>query len=536
MPIAAQLANIWIGQEPPTDPNPRTRWISTSARHLQVPQTPFERKPIIGSYVGNASATQEMSPWYNPTLQRYECLVNTSGSQKFWWANDPENGPWQGGTQVLGGGSGGEASNAQQCSVYVEGTTLYAVYLKSAGATVVTMATAAMPTTAAGTPVFSVNGTVYDNLGATILDSSYLTKINGTYMLVAPTGGAPRLTTSASATAAGLVAAPFIAIGGALKNMYFNVGGRFIQRLGRPQLFYENGTAIMFGHFVDMIDGLGTLGITTIYRFTCNDPFPNLVNWVADPVARPFMEQLHPAEIDQIADFRLFQGANEAWFAFWTGTDNVGTKFTVMAAKCREPMLAFGGFDWQYTQNIANDGFGPGYINPDWFNYDVIAGNGSGTAAQIPPMADAVFRTTAASLKATFAPAASHQKVKITNVAASPNSINMAHLVPNNATDQISDGNPLTAVTRVATAVTLAFRYPTDYDANDFLCITGMTPTGYNTTAQAITSVSADKKTVVYTLAVDPGANTVMGAVARSVRNGESRAYKARVQGIWVRD
>ena len=151
-------------------------------------------------------------------------------------------------------------------------------------------------------------------------------------------------------------------------------------------------------------------------------------------------------------------------------------------------------------------------------------------------MADAVFRTTAASLKATFAPAASHQKVKITNVAASPNSINMAHLVPNNATDQISDGNPLTAVTRVATAVTLAFRYPTDYDANDFLCITGMTPTGYNATAQAITSVSADKKTVVYTLAADPGANTVMGAVARSVRNGESRAYKARVQGIWVRD
>lgn len=531
MPTTAQLANIWIGQEPPTDPNPRTRWISTSARHLQVPQTPFERTPIIGSYVGNASATQEISPWYNPTLQRYECLVNTSSSQKFWYADNPL-GPWSGGTQVLGGGSGGEASNAQQCSVYVEGTTLYAIYLKSAGVTVLTMATATMPTTAAGVPIFSVNGTIYDGAGTSLLDSSWLMKVGSTYYLFTQKSGAPRIALTTATSPVGFVSTPFVAVTGPFTNQFFNIGARYIFRMGRPQVFYENGTWIMYGHFVDTVD----FGGSQVYRFTCNDSGLYPINWVADLVQRPFLEQMHPAEVDQIADFRLFQGANEAWYAFWTGADNQGVKFTVIAAKAREPMLAYDGWDWQYTQNIANSGFGPAYTNPDVFNYDVVTGNGTGTAARLPQMSDAVFRTTSVSYKGTFPPASAHAKIKITNAPADVTSSNYVHLVPDSANDKITDGNPLASVSSIAAVVTLVYKYATDYEVTDFLCVTGMTPSGYNATAQAITSVSADKKTVTYTLGAAPGVNTVIGAVARSVRAGESRAFKCRVQGIFIRD
>lgn len=529
MPTAAELINLWVGQEPPLNPNPRTRWRSTSAQHAQVPHTPFERFPIIGSYVGNASATQEFSPWYNPVLQRYECLTNAASSQYFWWADDPERGPWYGGTKVLGSGSGGEAASAQQASIYVEGTTLCCIYLKSAGATVLTMATAQMPTTAAGLPVFTVNGTIYDNAGQAILDSSWITLANGIYVLVTQLLGAPRLALTTAISPSQFVAQPFAATMPSLRNLYFWNGNRFVQRLGRPQLFHENGLSTMYGHIVDTVD----FGGSQIYRFTTSDPWPNLVNWVMDPVQRPFMEQLHPAEGDQLADFRRFQGANECWFAGWTGTNNPGTQFTIMCCAMREPELAYDGFSWHQTQGQATNGFGPGYINPDFSTGDVITG---GIPSRIGHLWDAVFRTEGGHLKAQFAAAFAHYKCKITNAPNNVTSGNVVHLLPDSATDRITDGVPLTSVTRSGAVVTLVFKYPTDYDANDFLCVTGMTPVAYNTTAQAITSVSADRKTVTYTLGADPGANTVIGAVARSVRSGESRAYKCRVQSIIVRD
>lgn len=529
MPKAAQPIDLWIGEEPPLNPTPRTRWRSTSAQYAQVPHTPFERMPIIGSYVGNASATQEHSPWYNPVLQRYECTVTTASAQYFWYADDPVNGPWQGGTQVLGGGFGGEAAAAQQCSIYVEGTQLYALYLKSPSATVVTMATATMPLTPSAVPVFTVVGTIYDNAGQTILDSCWLSKANGIYVLVAQLNGAPRLALTTASHPSQFVAQPFVANMQSLRNLSFNIGIRYVQRLGRPQLFYENGVSTMFGHIVDTTD----FGGSQAYRFICRDPWPYLVNWVMDPVQRPFLEQAHPAEGDQIADLRRFQGANEQWFFSWTGADNAGTKFTIMCAAQRDPELASDGFTWQIVNNVANSGAGPGYINPDVCTQDVITGNG---VPRVLHMWDAVFRTNVGNLKATFSAAFAHYKCMITNAPLDVTSGNVVHLLPDNATDRISDGNVLTSVTRAGAVVTLVFKYPTDYDPNDFLCVTGMTPTAYNTTAQAITSVSADRKTITYTLGADPGANTVIGAVARSVRTGESRGYKCRVQGIIVRN
>jgi len=527
MPASAQLANIVIGQEPPPDPTPVTRWISTSTRHLQVPQTPYERIPIIGTFVGNAASTQECSPWYNTTLQRYECIVNTGANQYFWYADNPL-GPWSGGTKVLGGGVGGEAGNVQQCSVYVEGTTIYAVYLKSSTATVVTMAHATMPTTASATPSFTVDGTIYDNGGVQIQDSSWLMKVGTAYYLFTYSLAAQRIALTTATAPSGFVAAPFSAVTTQLRGIYFSMGNRTFSRIGRIQVFYENGTWIAFGHILDGLD----FGTSQVYRFTCNDPGTYPVTWVSDPVQRPYLEQLHPAEIDQIADFRLLQGANDRWYAFWSGNDNAVSKFNIMAAPAREPMLAYDGFDWQYTQVLANSGYGPGYINPDASAQDIITGQ---TPAAIGHMWDVFFRTQSGSLKGTLPPAAAHAKCKLTNAPTDVTSFNLVHFVPYQSSDKIDGGNHVVSFTRAATVVTVTTKWPHNLTTDDAVTVTGCTPSGYNISGTPVTGVPTST-TFTYSVASDPGANTVVGAWIRSLRPGESQPMKCRIQGIWVRD
>lgn len=528
MPDFAQPVDLQIGKYPPKNPGPTTRWISSSASHLQPPHTPYERTPIIGSGVGNTSATQEISPWYNELLQRYECLVNT-GSASFFWYSDSPLGPWKGNTKVLGQSTGGEASNCVQCSVYVEGNTLYAFYLTASGATVISMATATMPTTESGVPVFVKNGVAYDNNAVSILESPWVMYVNGLYYMFTATNGSMGLATSSASSPAGFIATPFTAVAMPIKGYWFNIGSRYINRIGRPCILYENGLWVMYGHMLDTVD----FGQSQIYRFTCRDRGLYPINWVQDSVQRPFAEQLHPAELDQLADVRLFKGVNDTWYFFWTGADNRANNFTIMAMPAKEPMLAFDGSEWVYTLNTPTDGAGPGYINPDIANVDVVDGQ---VPSRVGHMWDLAVQTTPANRVVTFPAACHHTKVKITNVTNNATAANLVHLAVNVAGDMITDSNAVVSMTRVGAVVTVVFRFPTDYDVNDFILVSGCTPVAYNTNSQAITSVSADKKTITYTLGADPGANTVVGAVARSVRPGESRQYKCRIVGIFVRD
>lgn len=516
MPTQSALANIYIGVEPPLAADATTRWISQSMRHAQVPHDAYSRTPIIGSGVGQ-SATQEISPWYNEALHRYECLVNVASAQYFSYAYSPL-GPWSTPVKVLGQNTGGESSNSQQCFVLVEGTTLYAFYLTGASATSIQMATAQMPTTVDGTPAFSKNGTVFTE-GAVINETPCVIKVNGAYYLFTANQAAPRIAKTTATSPANFVATPFAKITTQLRGLYVNQGVRYGARIGRPQVFYENGTWIMYGHLLDGVD----FGTCNVYRFTCNDiDLP--INWVAD-TQKPFLEQKHPLEVDQIADFRIFQGPNERNWAFWTAADNPGVAFSIMAAPVLEPIMAFDGHDWAPTSYRINDANGQGYINPDAANADQVLGN----------LWDIFFRTEGGAKNATFPVASTHRKVKVTNAPSTPSSVNPVKLIPANATDVIMGGNPITAMSAVGTTVTVTTKRPHGLATGEFVTVTGAAPSSYNASGVEVASVpAADQFT--YTAGSSPAANTTLGCFDRALLPGETGRWRCRYAGVWVRD
>jgi hypothetical protein len=276
----------------------------------------------------------------------------------------------------------------------------------------------------------------------------------------------------------------------------------------------------MFGHQWDGVD----FGTCNVYRFTCTDAGLPL-NWVPDLGQKPFLEQMHPLEVDQIADFRLFTGPNEKGWAFWTAADNPGVAFTIMCAPVQEPILSFDGADWSYTNYQNNTGFGQGYINPDAANSDQALGN----------LWDVFFKTEGGSKKATFPIASVHAKVKVTNAPSSATSTNLVTIAPANSTDIIMGGNPITAMSAVGTTVTMTTKRPHNLSTGDVITVTGSTPSAYNATGVAVASVPAANQ-LTYVAASAPAANTVLGCFDVALNPGETGKWRCRTAGIWVRD
>ena len=522
MTTPSVLANIEIGVLPPQNPSSNTRWISQSAKHYQLPHGTYARVPIAGSFLGQTGVS-EMSPWFNTTLNRYEALVNRGNYQYFIYANTPI-GHWSTPVLALGNGTGGEASFVVEATVYQEGGSYYLLYLKAPAATVITMATMTPPTTVAGLPTFSVNGTIY-NPGWSGLESPWLVKANGQYYLFASHTEAQLLATTTASSPASFVGTPFTTAANLLTTIYTTFGARVSAAgfLGRNQVFYENGLWILYGH---LLPG-GFITEVAIYRFTCTDAGLPL-NWVQDTEQR-FLQQAHPGECDQVSDFRVLNGPNSRNWAFWTGVDNnlATHKNTIFCAPVLEPMMAFDGNTWNYSGNyvpcpaVLQEG---NFVNPDYLNVNHTVIN----------MDDAWFDTKAASYTATLPSPACYSRFKITNSPSDAHYTFFVHLTPNAVTDVIMSGNPVTSVTTTGTVVTVNTLHPHNLSTSDFVTLTGMTPTGFSVNGTAVTTIpTANSFTVAITLA---GPITIIGCYDSSLVAGETRHYRCRKGGIWVRD
>lgn len=516
MPSQAQLASIFIGIEAPQLAAPGTRWISQAARHLQVPPNGYTRKPIIGSAVGG-SATQEISPWWNPTTSRYEALVNIGSAQYFTYCATA-NGTWSTPVKVLGQGSGGEAGNAQQCSVYVEGDQLWATYQTGQSSTAVQMAQATMPTSSGALPVFTKLGTVWTSAQA-ISESSWLMRTAGFYWLFTASNARMLVARSAGASPASfLTTDPLEQVSSQPFSMAITPGVRGVSRFGRPQVFREDGRWVLFGHLLDGV----SFQTCNVYRFVSDDADVP-VNWVPDG-DRPFLDQRHPLEVDQIADFRMLRGPNDCVQMFWTAANNPGVAFSIMTASAREPMLATDGVDWYYTQHLDNQATKRLCFDPDAANADQVVGN----------YWDVPFRTEGANRKATLPVASSGARVKVRNSPGNATSSNQVYLAPANATDVILGGNVVTAISAVGTAVTVTTRRPHNLAVGDLVTTTGHTPAGYNNVGAAVTGVPAANQ-FTFTAGSSPAAATVIGSYVAGLLPGECQEWVCEVAGIWTR-
>jgi len=201
---------IFGGRKPPSCPRENTMWISSSPRYVKAPTDAERRTPIIGTFspTNTTSAVQEANPYWNPNTLRWEMLINDSSTQQFTYADHPL-GPWASKVKVLGTGTGGEAGNAQQCSVFVENGFLYAFYI-TGSTQALQLARSPLPTNAAPTPVFTKLGTVATSSLAATTGSPWVMNVEGTYYLFWERGSATSLFLSTATSMDGLVATPFV--------------------------------------------------------------------------------------------------------------------------------------------------------------------------------------------------------------------------------------------------------------------------------------------------------------------------------------
>lgn len=507
--MMTNLAQIYIGIEAPKQANKYTRWISQSAQHLTPPLQPGLRTIITG--------TGEPSPWWNPILNRYECLYS-NGTQYFQATRDIKN--WPAGIKVLGTGSGGESGNAVQCSVYIENNKIYALYLNSGGVSSLHLAVADMPENESDIPIFSKLGTIYTPASGTVGDSPWLMKINESYVLFTHNNRVNVIATTAASRPEDFVAQPFTELAVASSAFSFNIGGRVVSRVGRPQVFFDNGTYTMFGHIL----GVSDLGASNVYRWTSQDsgiPF----NWTLDPIS-PFLDKRISKEVDQQSNFRLLYGPAGNAFGFWTASDNyaVGGAFYNVVAPMTEPIMAHDGYGWHPSFQDGNQLSEKGLINPDALTADTTLIN----------MWDASFWTDTANKKATFPTAAPSARIAVANVPDSTDRAYVVTLAPANTTDRIFGGIPITAMSSVGTTCTVTTKRPHGRISGDIVTVTGATPAAYNVTAAAITVI--DSTTFTYTAGSSPGANTKIGCYDWALDPGEVRHYKCRRAGFWARD
>ena len=323
---------------------------------------------------------------------------------------------------------------------------------------------------------------------------------------------------SAATTPDGMVALPFTRITTSLSPYTaVSLGFRFGTRIARPQIFRENGVWVLFGHMLSGVE----FGQCNIYRYTSTD-LGVPTNWTVDPVR--FLEQKNPLEVDQVVDFRLFYSKTGQAFAFWSGNNNRanGTSFNIMGVPCNEPIMAYDGMRWNYTNHLPNDSQGQAFLNPD------IATN----SVSVLNLWDIPFRTDAANMTATLPAAANRTKVRVTNSPTATTTRFVVHFAVQGV-DKIMGPIPIASLTRVGTTVTVVTNRAHLLQTNDYVTMTGCTPTGYNLAAAQVTVV--DATTFQYTVGVDSGGCTVIGGYDTSLLAGESREYRCIIDGTFTR-
>lgn len=543
MPNQAQIANIYIGQQPPKAPGANTRWISQSHQHMRIPMGPADRKQLFGTAGGTTglAAAQEMNIWWNPLLSRYEATMNISSAQYFAYANSPV-GPWSTPVKVLGTGTGGEASNAQQCTSYVEGNFLYLLYTVGGGTGTVKMVRSPLPTAASPNLSFTALGNL---IVATIgvpsgVGSNRLIKhpVTGKYYLfVESQGTGTSLWMSSGATSPeDLISASPLTLRVQQFAGTFRVpkGPRTLKSFGRIwPIVEDDGTWIIYGHSTSPLLGSGG----AVERWVSKDSGDIPANWILDAQS-PFLERQTPLEIDQIADFQALKGANDKWFSFWTGLNNNNfSAGNIFVSPFIEPIMGFDGADWTPTMLQSQPLVETGFVITDEIGgseytasqareevWNEQVGN-SGGAYRFP------YASQGSRLKVANAGYRGQNRLKIRG----------------QGTDTISGGNPIVAISAVGTTVTVETLRPHGLTAGnvgttpranttaDFVTVTGCTPTGYNTNSAQVTDI-LDQYRFTYTAGSSPAAATVVGNFDWALVPGETRRYKSHALGSWIRD
>lgn len=523
---APAKVDLYVGVTPPANPSKFTRWISQSHQHMHIPMGWADRKPIIGTQGKTVTiAAQEISPWYNDVLARYECIVNLNNAQYFAYADTPL-GPWSAPVKVLGSGSGGEAGTAQQCSHYIENGVLYVFYYSPGSSTnSIKMASAPMLTAVGTTPTFTVQGTALTSpLSGGTVASIWVMLVNGLYYAFVETNGAgTALYTSNAVNAAGLIATPFTIVHQQFTGLFrVQTGPRAQGSFGRPFVVYENGTWVMYCHSTSALQ-FGS----AIYRWVCTDAGPYPINWVQDGQT-PVVRRVTPYEIDQCADFRAVKGPNDRWYAFWTGLANASfNPVNVICAPMYEPIMAFDGATWAPTLDQSDPMNELGYDNSP----DMLGGS-----AYVMGQNQAIWNDQANNTggSVAFPQASTNSRAKVANGSIRGTAV-LVITPAAGTTDTINDGNPIVSMTASGTTVTVQTARPHGLSTYDKVTVTGASPSAYNKWGGAVATV-VDPNTFTYTADSAPGTNTTLGVFARGLMPGETVRYRCYLSGHWIRD
>lgn len=501
--------DLYSGSSAPSVRGRNVRWISQSAQHVYVSDSRESRFPIVGSAVGQA-ASQEFSPWYNPTLDRYEAILNMSGNFMFTYAEDPI-GPWAAPVQVYGNGVGGEPNPAPQASAYVEGTTIYVVYCPNISGTMVAMAKATMPTSVGSLPVFSKMGNVWDTIDSPLVsESPFIVKAYDKYYIFNKRLEFLYGTTTSLETAH--TTTPFVTVS-ASAGVYGDIGTRWCEGWGRPQVIFEDGVWVLFAHVLSSVD----LGYAEVRRWICTDG-ENPVNWVSD--GRTIVRQLNQHERDQVCDFRAFRSKSGAWFGYWSANDNNATKFSIMCSPMVEPIMKHSGSSWVPCSDVLSM-----VADRPHMRCDAIGGNFT-----IKNTQDVPVDTSSGVSTVTIPQACSRQFFRLANAPRSGTG-NDVRLSPFSG-DALRGPVRIVSASCVGTTVTVVTATPHGLVAGMFVTVSGFSPSGYN----GVYSVDAIQSATSYTYTVGAtvGATTSVGAYDTAIQPGESRRYVSYGVG-WVR-
>lgn len=407
----AKSSYVYVGVQPPTNPDAATLWLSTSLKDVRIPNGIADRKPIItptqtweGAYCNEPNiwydATDALTPWH---------MIYTggsSGTSALGYAKAPTPfGPWTkyASNPVLGQGGSGFAHGAFHSNIYIEGSTIYCTFTDAAAMGTIKVATAALSNPTAWT----VQGSAALGAlppGATDFGNSNLLKVGtGNYIMFFD---ALSSNWQAGFATGSSPLGPFTTVQFPISAIW--VDAKY-QSGGGICSFLENGSYIIYYHLGPLNTGTPTDG----FRAFTDD----LVNWTVDLNGYPLLKRMAPYEVDQVADLFLAQGPNEGWWAVWSAMDNASQVSAIMCAPVYPTMKRWDGYAWANIESVSDAQAGLDYVR---------VMNVQTAAYTLNAREDAAFDPTSGNLTATLPHAAKGSFCRVTHASASVNTVSCA--------------------------------------------------------------------------------------------------------------
>ena len=338
----------------PGAPVPGAVYNANNIQYARIDNSPTQKIPLMIS-------TGEPSVWEYPAGTHNLMGDNSSHQTYFSCTGDPMVAAnWSGGTNVLGGGTGGEAGSALHSWVIPIGSTLYMWYIDSSGN--LNYATAPL---AAGTPVFTKQGTCIatgnmPGSGGNIAVIPY----GGTYYMfleyiLSPYSYSVGL--YSCATAGGTytsVVHPLNSLRQSIPMLtvshtnYFSTNGPWVG------IDEDGQTLVMFHHSCTSGSGLNVP--TDIFRATI--PLASIATdgWTPSNQGWPVVTRTAPGEITQVGDPFIYRPSTGGRYMFYNGTCSLnGVGNSQMYITSLKPnKMVYDGYSWRNAE-VTSD-----YIYP----------------------------------------------------------------------------------------------------------------------------------------------------------------------------